>query len=211
MFALLAAAQLLALNVPVAADLTNSSDVYTTDDIPDWFVQTAPMSVAYRVRAMIGLDGRLDRCVIENPSRDPRLGSLTCSLMTKRGKFQPAKWIDGSPVIGVSRFPIVWTADADPLRPSDMDVTVSKMPDGASRQSFVEAVVAVDENGAIKGCAARSPLFYDRKQKPIVPALARLACAAAHGWKSVPVVSPTGQAARSVQTLVLHFTAGEKP
>src|SRR4051812_10998109 len=81
--------------------------VFYPDDMPK-YIELAGESRIIRTRTTVRSDGVIQGCIVEERSGDPKLDAYTCSLILGRAKFRPATWIDGSPVFGVVRVPVVW-------------------------------------------------------------------------------------------------------
>ena len=59
---------------------------------------------------VVSPQGRVSKCSIVRSSGYPLLDSKTCSLLTKRAKFHPARDANGNPVEdGVRTPPIIWS------------------------------------------------------------------------------------------------------
>lgn len=65
-----------------------------------------------RFRVTVGADGRVTSCDVTGSSGSPELDSTTCSLVTRRGRFNPAQQ-DGSPVAGSWSSSVRWQIPKD--------------------------------------------------------------------------------------------------
>ena len=65
-----------------------------------------------RFRVTVGADGRVTSCDVTGSSGSPELDSTTCSLITRRGRFNPAQQ-DGSPVSGSWSSSVRWQIPKD--------------------------------------------------------------------------------------------------
>jgi hypothetical protein len=131
-----------------------------------WSSAEMPTSVKYDgvtrkvlTRTTLKPDGSIMRCDVEGPSGDPKADLLTCAIIVKRGKFQPARDVDGNPVYGVYRETVIWAvvgpADAADDAPiADLQLTVSKLPKGVKSPATVRLMFVVDQSGQISNCVA---------------------------------------------------------
>ena len=158
MFWIALAAQLAA---PLPADARAPAvwALVSADDFPA-YLQIAGVSRTVYTRTIVRPDGSIEKCGAETTSGDAKLDAYTCAIIEKRAKFLPAKWIDGSPVYGVIRFPVSWLiADAPPtdeevLRSTvpDLELSVNRLPKGAHKIAAVSLAIAADENGRVLSC-----------------------------------------------------------
>ena len=85
---------------PVAAKPRNDPKrwVTTEDYRGNWIRQD--MTGRARFRLEIAADGRVAGCTITGSSGHPELDAATCTLVSKRAKFQPARGSEGEAVAG---------------------------------------------------------------------------------------------------------------
>lgn len=57
---------------------------------------------------VVGVDGKVKRCVITSSSGSADLDEATCSVITRRGRFKPATDDDGNPVEGTYSNSMRW-------------------------------------------------------------------------------------------------------
>src|SRR5689334_6933714 len=107
---------------------------------------SAPQSCG--VPSTVAADGTPQDCGAEKGSGDPKLDAYTCAIILKRAKFQPARWVDGSPVYAVLRVPVTWAIGAEPSKtedekayPADMEVSVSRLPEGAGERTSLSLMI----------------------------------------------------------------------
>ena len=65
-----------------------------------------------RFRVSVSADGRVTSCDVTGSSGSPELDSTTCSLVTRRGRFNPAQQ-DGQPVAGSWSSSVRWQIPKD--------------------------------------------------------------------------------------------------
>ncbi len=65
-----------------------------------------------RFRVSVSADGRVTSCDVTGSSGSPELDSTTCSLITRRGRFNPAQQ-DGQPVAGSWSSSVRWQIPKD--------------------------------------------------------------------------------------------------
>lgn len=61
-----------------------------------------------RFRATVGTDGRVTGCEVTGSSGNAELDSTTCTLITRRGRFNPAMDENGQPTTGVYSSAVRW-------------------------------------------------------------------------------------------------------
>lgn len=66
-----------------------------------------------RFRVTVGADGRVTSCDVTGSSGSSELDSTTCSLITRRGRFNPATDGEGSPVAGAWSSSVRWQIPKD--------------------------------------------------------------------------------------------------
>ena len=79
----------------------------TPADLPEE-LRTRPLDSATQLLIDIDPAGRATRCRIVAPSVDPRLDSLACALLPRRGTFEPAYLGPGRPVAGRWLMAVTW-------------------------------------------------------------------------------------------------------
>lgn len=132
----------------------NSHDWFSPDDMPAR-VQKAGITRSVVLRIAVRPDGSVRSCEVQSASGDPALDMHTCSLIVKRAKYAPAKWVDGSAAYGVDRLAFVWAVGAPPgpsTEPGDLTLTVKELPKRAKSPTHVHVAVAVDQSGIPVGC-----------------------------------------------------------
>lgn len=207
MLSILLAAQL-AAPVPLTAALG-----FSPDDLPA-YVQMAGRNRFVSTRTTVRTDGTVQDCIVERGSGDPKLDALTCSIIQRRAKFQPAKWLDGTPAYGVFRMHMNWVIGRPPsknelekVNPADIELSAN-LPAREGRSTEVKVVIAVNEDGRVVGCDEDPPLFDDHTKR--VPELAPIACQQVMGgFTPAPAKDSSGRPVRSVQNATVLFTSGK--
>lgn len=184
---------------------------FTPEDMPA-YVQQAAITRRVQIHVIVRTDGTLQGCSIEATSGDSGLDALTCELVHKRAKFQPARWVDGTPAYGIYRLPVVW-AIGDPSEFSkmppmgDFEATVNRLPKGVHSPAAVGVMLAAEADGHISSCGEISPLW--RPPPPsakAVSVLVPIACdQIAKVYKPIDVNDDAGKPVRSVQTASVVF------
>jgi hypothetical protein len=187
--------------------------LFSYTDMPRYLIEAgSDLSKNVYTRTTVRPDGSTENCTVEVTSGDPKLDAYTCALIVKRGKFQPARWTDGSPVYGVIRVPVSWRISAvgapeeDPLksRSPDLELSVNQLPKGANSIVGIMLELAADESGHVVSCMESPPLKNDRRKH--FPELTPVACEQVA--KNVPIKAPldaAGKPMRSIQTASVYF------
>lgn len=66
-----------------------------------------------RFRVSVGTDGRITNCEITGSSGHPDLDQATCALVSRRGRFAPAKDGEGQPTTGTWASAVRWQIPKD--------------------------------------------------------------------------------------------------
>jgi TonB family protein len=69
----------------------------TTDDYPDSAIRdlkSGMVTIVWRITP----EGRVDDCRIVQPAKDAIFGEVSCALITRRGRYKPARDMAGKPV-----------------------------------------------------------------------------------------------------------------
>lgn len=186
--------------------VSNIGGLIDFDDFPFYMYHQARANLTVYTRTTVLPDGKIDNCFVERSSSDRALDAFTCQLITKRAKFLPAKWMDGSAVYGVIRTAIRWTMSEYPEKEpmiSDLQVPVDHLPEGGDFKDYVTLQVAADESGHPLSCAQHISSNDTRKQ---FPELIEAACRqATSSLVLFPPVDASGKPERSVQSVSVHF------
>ena len=190
----------LAAPFPVDAEKWFSSSDYPSD-LPD-SSETVFQPVT---QTLVNEDGKIVGCRVETASKSPKMDALACAIILKRGRFQPARWTDGTPVPGVYRWPISFAVEGDSYdRLSDIELQVGRLPDH-KKSEFVTVAFASDSSGRIGACVGAPPIRH--QEKVANPQLVSIACNAVRdGWKPFTVLGKDGKPSRSVQNAIVKFT-----
>ena len=90
----------------------NSSSWATTDDYPSGALRREEQGVT-RIRVTVGPDGRAAGCDVTGSSGSGDLDNATCTLVSRRGRWNPATDGDGNPVTGSWTGSIRWQIPKD--------------------------------------------------------------------------------------------------
>jgi hypothetical protein len=188
MFLLFLAAELL------AAHPSNVKTLFTADDVP---VALLPLNrvQAVGIALVVGPDGKVRSCNVEETSGNSKLDSYTCTLAARRAKFSP------SPTYFVERTYVYWWGgDSYPPKSNSANlvVTVAALPAKLHSPVLVHVLFAVDEAGNVSRC---------QPEKADEPAdLVPIACdQLARTFRPQPVRSETGSPVASEQSATVMF------
>jgi len=205
MFMLLAAAQL-ASPAPI-----HFEDWFGSYDYPsDLFDENRGTAFQAPTQTLVDSAGKTFGCRVETPSGSPQVDALACAIILKKGRFEPARWSDGSPVPGLHRQVISFGffGDQQPIL-SDVEVEVASLPPGTKSPAFVRVAFASEADGKITDCRGDPPAWV--KIKPPDPSLFSVACSVVRAqWKPFTVLDPSGKPTRSVQTASVKFTVPKR-
>ena len=184
-------------------------------DVPEYLATRGQVDLTVYTRITVSPDGKIQGCVVEYSSGDPRLDAYTCALIEKRANFSPPRWVDGSAAYGVIRSPVRWQVSELPRRNDsvqsdvpDLDLSVNQLPEGAHSPLRVNLELAADEKGHAVSCTER-PLTAAAPSSRF-PELISLACQQATASMVLsPPLDPSGKPARSVQSVSVRFEVGK--
>lgn len=204
----------LSLPVPLGVPLPDVRAVFSSKDMPA-YVQIKGVNRFVSTRTTVRPNGTTQDCKVERGSGDPKLDAHTCSIILRRAKFRPAKWVDGSPAYAVLRVPVTWSIggpaserELQKAYPPDLDLSVTRLRAGADRRTRLALMIAVDENGRVVGCKER-PKVSRRDHTKSFPELAPIACQhMMNRFTAIPAKDASGKPVRSVQTASVVFSAG---
>src|SRR5260221_12500551 len=127
----------LAAAVQISAPVpTNLAEWATFSDWPLYLMQKLDAYWDVGVRLVVAADGTLRACIIQTSGGNSDADRLTCDLIRKRARFQPARWTDGSSVTGVYSTSVAWIISTmafyDPMKPAtghnaDLDISVEQL------------------------------------------------------------------------------------
>ena len=194
----------LAAPYPIQAEQWFSADDYPTDLMDG--AQTVFQPVT---QTLVNADGKIIGCRVETASSSPKMDALACAIILKRGRFQPARWMDGTPVPGVYRWPVSFVIFGDTYEQfSDIELQVGHLPEN-KKSEFVTVAFSSDADGKIEACVGARPVR--QKEKPPNPQLVSIACNAVQSeWKPFIVLGTDRKPSRSVQNAIIKFTT-QKP
>jgi len=206
MFWIVVAAQ---VSAPVAEKATSW---FTPDDMPIELVKQGPGLWQVPLRVTVEPNGKVRSCEVEATGGMADLSRLTCRIVMRRAKFQPAK-LEGAAAIGVYRTSIMWVVADAPWDTSkainaDIDVTVARLPATVQSPTFVKVAFAVDAEGGKSLCAADAAKELHRIENH--PALVPIACdQVMKSYRATPATDGTGKPVTSVQTALVRFSKGK--
>lgn len=179
------------------------------DDMPA-VVQMTGVSRRVITRINVGPDGAIRSCEVAIASGDDALDRHTCKLVMERGKYTPAKWIDGSATYGIDRVTYNWAVEF-PAPPrsdvGDLSLTVPALPKGVRSPAGIAVAVAVDESGKPIACnnprfAGRDPLFDVRNAELVSTACMEVM----QSFTAQPLKDADGRNVPSVQLMSVRLT-----
>lgn len=191
--------------------LSDVRRLFVAEDVPTYLMQSGEVFRTVYTRTTVRDDGSFENCAVEISSGDKKLDLYTCALIAKRAKLHPVKWIDGSPVYSVLRFPVSWIVTEGP-RPTeermhgenpDLELSVNQLPKGARKIVAILLEVRADETGKILSCGELPPArTYPQRHYPeLIPVV----CSEATKTLVLrPPLDRSGKPMRSVQTAVVQ-------
>jgi hypothetical protein len=202
------------LSMPVATGLSipDVRAIFSADDMPT-YVQEAGITRFVPTRTTVRSDGTAQDCGVERTSGDAKLDLYTCAIILKRAKFEPAKWIDGTPVYAIVRVPITWSIGGAPAEsevqkayPPDLELSVNHLPARAGKRVHLALMLAVDESGRVVSCGQWLPAWKHAHPK-VYPELLQIACQQMTSqYTAVPPKDVSGKPVRSVQSASVVFS-----
>lgn len=203
MFWIAAAAQV------VAPFPEKATSWFSLDDMPIYLLKQGPGLWQVPIRVTVEPQGKLRSCEVEATGGIADLNRLTCRIVMRRAKFQPAR-IQGAPAIGVYRTSIMWVVADAPWDTStainaDVDVTVERLPAGIQPPTFVKVAFAVDAGGGKSSCAPDATKDIHRIENH--PALVPIACdQVMKTYRATPATDAAGTPVTSVQNALVRFS-----
>ena len=182
----------------VAPSPTTPTPWFQNEDYPvRAFERRQEGTTAFEV--VVKPDGIPAACRIVTSSGHSTLDQRACAIATNRIRFTPASGPDGQPAYGVYRTQVHWAIDPydwsqAELGP-DFEVSVSKLPDGATGPIAVKYTIAVTGDGTVANC---TPFASD-----YAATLGELGC---EKLKRDLRRSPPNAGVESVQTAWISFT-----
>lgn len=85
----------------------NMQSLITADDYPDSSLRSEEEGVT-AVKIDVTEKGRVENCVVTSSSGHPKLDEATCNIVTRRGRYDPAKAEGGAPMRSTSTFRFRW-------------------------------------------------------------------------------------------------------
>ena len=205
-----------AAGVVSSPQILNAAKTITPDDYPPQMVRNN-QSAFEDIRVVVAPSGKPETCDVVAELRSPRgvgsskeISQLTCALMLRRGKFQPAIGVDGSPSYGTYSGWISWqVGDGLSYRQPDqvdVDISVASLPKGMPDPALIDVDIAVAADGTPGTC---SPTASAKDASPLrldSPALAAVACSQFLGSKLSSARLQSGVMVASVQRIVARFS-----
>jgi hypothetical protein len=183
---------------------------FSPNDMPIYLLQEGSGFWQVPIRVNVRPDGKVRSCDVEAAGGVPDLNELTCRLIMRRAKFQPAR-IEGIPSAAVYRTSIMWVVADAPWDTSkainaDVDVAIERLPTGLKSPTFVRVMFAVDTMGSKSSCAADTSKGLQRIENH--PALVPVACQQImEMYRASPATDVTGRPVLSVQSALVRFSA----
>jgi hypothetical protein len=205
--ALAAAAQ---LSAPVPKNLRSW---FSYEDVPSFLIEQGHGFWEVSIRVDVAPDGKIRGCTILSTSSDARLDGLTCEIVRRRARFEPAHY-DGSAAFGAYRTSVSWAVAERPTNfptasSADLDLVVEGLPAHIKSPSSVRVMFAVDAKGALSSCSAEPGEALERAVND--PALVPVACQQiAETYAAVPATDATGRPTLSVQDALVRFSTDKK-
>lgn len=185
---------------------------FSPDDMPIYLLKQGPALWQVPIRVTVEPSGKVRSCEVEATGGIADLNRLTCRIMMRRAKFQPAQ-LHGAPAIGVYRTSIMWAVADEPWDTSkainaDVDVTVERLPTGVQSPSFVKVAFAVEAGGGKSSCAPDATKDIRRIENH--PALVPNACdQVMKSYRATPAADTAGKPVTSVQNALVRFSSSE--
>lgn len=194
------------LSAPVPVNLENW---FSNEDVPTYLMEKDSGIWLVGTRVTVAADGEIQTCAAEKSSRIPQLDKLTCSIVFVRGRFLPARSVDGTPEVGVYRDSVSWsvgaaTADAPFASDPDVDFYVQSLPGGTKSPALVRVMFAVDQAGKKSGCVAEPGPALEKTSDN--PALVAIACQQVMTTYKATPAEESGKPVASVQDALVRFS-----
>lgn len=93
----------------------NLASFFSADDYPP-AARRAHEEGSVAFKLLVGLDGRVIDCSIDQSSGSVSLDTATCRLLYRRARFDPARDLQGEPALGIFRSRIEWRISNAPGR-----------------------------------------------------------------------------------------------
>lgn len=156
MFSMLMIAVLNAVQGPGATDLSqppklrNPQAVITYQDYPEEVLSRNEYGIV-TILLHLSKEGKVTACDVTESSGSAKLDMMTCSLLKKRARFDPAKDATGSPIESEYRLANSWGVDQNQPRTTvDIPLQVSVIP--SDYRSPVKARLIFDATGHVTAC-----------------------------------------------------------
>jgi hypothetical protein len=201
-------------------ELLNGSQTITPDDYPQQMLRS-DQSAFEDIRIVVAPSGKPETCDVIGEVRgghdvgtNKEAGQISCDLMIRRGKFEPATGPDGLPSYGTYSAWISWRTGAGlSYRQPDQvdgDISVASLPKGMPDPALVDVDVAVAADGTPGACSPAPKAKHASALQVISPALAAVACSQFVGsGRLSPARSKSGVMVNSVQRLVARFSTAK--
>jgi TonB family protein len=195
--------------------LANTVVAATPITPPPWynFAEDYPMKAFERrwegiteFQLLVAPDGAIANCKVTKSSGHDILDTQACFLAQKRVKFRPARGPDGRPVWGVYRSEALWALPNHTLPGGagpDLEVSLNKLPAGATEPPAVKLAYSVDPQGNTSACTVMPTSL---KQPSVLVDLGCKELLSREQGK--PVIGPSGEPVAAVKTGAVKFNAG---
>jgi TonB family protein len=120
-------------------------------------------------RVVIGVDGRVESCVVTSSSGSPALDEATCTNVRRRARFTPATDGTGQPVTGVYSSTVRWVVPReDPPVPGTTVLTYVLDVDGFPKDCrFTDVSGAVVPESEMCSAISRAYPYLDKAGSPV--------------------------------------------
>ena len=190
------------LNSVVAASPTTPLPWLKLDDYPTWAFAREWEGVT-AMELLVAPDGKPASCTVIQSSGLKMLDHRACSVAKARARFSPALGSDGRPVYGSYRSRIFWSADpykwAQTDTGPDLEVSLSRLPGGATAPVDLRFAYLVDAQGNASDC---TPLAKDYAQVLVTLGCEQLLAKGANQ----PAALPSRGTGPVVRTAWIRFT-----
>lgn len=186
---------------PPAAGSSHVQPVITSDDYPRSAADAGEEGpVAFE--ALVGPDGRVDKCTVIVSSRYSDLDAATCRVVQTRARFSPAEDSSGRPAYGIFRGVITWSlgnATHGTLDPQ-LELNINQAPAGVKLPMVMTLSYWTQPDGRATDCK----LGEGSADAPAE--LADLACKSILSQPPEVITNSKNQAVRASNNMVVRFS-----
>ena len=106
-------------------DRANLASYFSSDDYPAGALRAGAEGTV-RFRLIIGVDGRVQNCIVTASSGSPDLDNATCRILRSRARYTPARDYQGNPTVGSDSGTVIWRLPPPPPPPEPPPPAVRK-------------------------------------------------------------------------------------